>query len=62
MTLSGLMRDLIAEHVRETQSRFAERLLIDWEMERAKFWQIVPKEMIDRLEHPITMEARERRA
>ena len=55
-------KDLITEHVQETQSRFAERILIDWEHERAKFWQIVPKEMVDRLDQPITQNARARSA
>jgi glutamate synthase (NADPH/NADH) large chain len=49
----GVVRELIAEHVRETQSRFAERLLIDWRRERHKFWQIVPNEMLTRLAHPL---------
>ena len=53
----GVVRELIAEHVRETQSRFAEQLLIDWRHEKARFWQIVPKEMIERLEHPLATEA-----
>jgi glutamate synthase (NADPH/NADH) large chain len=48
-----VVRELIAEHVRETQSRFAERLLIDWRRERHKFWQIVPNEMLTRLAHPL---------
>ncbi len=52
-------RDLVTEHVRETQSRFAEQLLIDWRRERHRFWQVVPKEMLDRLEHPIGREAEE---
>ena len=56
----ALLRDLVGEHVRETQSRFAERLLVDWALERDKFWQIVPKEMIDRLEHPIGQGERQR--
>jgi glutamate synthase (NADPH/NADH) large chain len=55
----GVVRELIAEHVRETQSRFAEQLLIDWRHEKARFWQIVPKEMIERLEHPFRAEAEE---
>jgi len=58
----ALLRELVAEHVRETQSRFAERLLIDWEREQPHFWQIVPQEMLHRLEHPVTLEAREKRA
>ncbi|RDD61523.1 glutamate synthase large subunit [Ferruginivarius sediminum] len=58
----GVLRDLIAEHVTETQSRFAERLLIDWASEREHFWQVVPKEIIPHLEQPITVEGREARA
>ena len=50
----GLLRDLIDAHWRETRSRFAEQLLVDWRHERAHFWQVVPKEMIERLEHPIS--------
>ncbi len=52
----GVLRDLIAEHARETQSRFAEQLLIDWRHEKHHFWQIVPKEMLERLDHPLRPE------
>ena len=56
-------RDLLAEHVRETQSRYAERILADWPLERDRFWQIVPKEMLGRLDAPLTLaEAEGRRA
>ncbi|MEC7592776.1 MAG: hypothetical protein VYA64_05005, partial [Pseudomonadota bacterium] len=48
-----VLKALIAEHVAETQSKFAEGLLIDWAHERGQFWQVVPKEMVDRLEHPV---------
>ncbi len=51
----GVLRDLVEEHVRETQSRFAEQLLLDWERECQRFWQIVPKEMLTRLEQPLTL-------
>ena len=47
------LKTLIAEHVAETQSKFAEGLLIDWAHERGQFWQVVPKEMVNRLEHPV---------
>jgi glutamate synthase (NADPH/NADH) large chain len=50
----GVLKDLIAEHQRETQSKFAERLLVDWRLERAKFWQVVPKEMMAKLDRPLT--------
>ncbi len=53
----SLVYDLIARHIRETQSRYAEQLLLDWEMEKAKFWLIVPKDMLDKLEHPLREEA-----
>ncbi len=58
----GVAKDLIAEHVRETQSRFAERLLTDWPLERGKFWQIVPKEMLARLAQPLSDAPAEKRA
>ncbi len=47
------LKALIAEHGRETQSVFAAQLLNDWSQERHKFWQIVPREMVGRFEHPV---------
>ena len=58
----GVVRGLVEAHRRETQSSFAERLLIDWEIERRHLWQIVPREMIDRLEHPLGEDTVEKRA
>jgi glutamate synthase (NADPH/NADH) large chain len=49
----GVLIDLIEEHARETQSRYAQRLLNDWSLERGKFWQVVPKEMLTRLAQPL---------
>jgi glutamate synthase (NADPH/NADH) large chain len=48
------LKALIAEHARETQSKFAARLLSDWALERGRFWQVAPKEMIGKLEHPLS--------
>ena len=48
------LRALIAEHVTETQSRFARRLINDWALERDRFWQVVPKEMLGRLAQPLS--------
>jgi len=59
---NGVLRDLVAEHVRETQSRFAEQILLDWSREVRHFWQVAPKEMLARLEHPLRAEAAEQRA
>ncbi|HYH19507.1 MAG TPA: glutamate synthase large subunit, partial [Azospirillum sp.] len=50
-----MAKRLIEEHVEETQSRFAAELLNDWERARGRFWQVVPKEMLNRLEVPVTL-------
>jgi len=44
---------LVQEHAETTQSKFAQRLLIDWSLEVGKVWQVVPKEMLNKLAHPI---------
>ncbi len=56
-----VVKVLIGQHVRRTHSRFAYRLLNDWELERDFFWQVVPMEMLDKLEHPVTREDKENR-
>ncbi len=53
----SIVRTIVEEHARETQSRFAERILRDWDLEMPKFWQIVPKEIASSLEQPITAKA-----
>jgi glutamate synthase (NADPH/NADH) large chain len=50
----GVLKGLVEEHVAETQSRFAARILADWPLERGHFWQIAPQEMLTRLEHPLS--------
>jgi glutamate synthase (NADPH/NADH) large chain len=52
-----LLRNLVMEHRRETASPWAEQLLVNWDREVRHFWQVVPKEMLSRLEIPITQEA-----
>jgi glutamate synthase (NADPH/NADH) large chain len=54
-----VLRGLVSEHFVETQSRFAERLLVDWDREVRRFWQVVPMEMIDKLDHPVLVAADE---
>jgi glutamate synthase (NADPH/NADH) large chain len=39
------LRALVEEHVGSTQSRFAERLLNDWDRQIDKFWHVVPNEL-----------------
>ncbi|HEX6143566.1 MAG TPA: glutamate synthase large subunit [Geminicoccaceae bacterium] len=51
------LRDLIEAHQKSTQSKAAERLLHDFERELGRFWQIVPREMLDKLDVPVTAAA-----
>ena len=44
------LKALVAEHRAETGSILAERLLADFDLERGNFWQVIPKEMLARLE------------
>ncbi|MFP4269135.1 MAG: glutamate synthase large subunit [Alphaproteobacteria bacterium] len=49
-----ILEDLLTEHVGMTQSAQAARILADFETEKRFFWQIVPKEMLDKLDVPVT--------
>ena len=51
------LKGLITRHLAETGSRKAERILSNWEAERANFLQVCPKEMIARLPYPLSDEA-----
>ena len=48
------LKSLIEEHVKETQSRFAQEILLNWDFYITQFWQVVPKEMLNKLEVPVT--------
>ena len=52
----GVLRALVAEHARETDSAFAGSLLRDWDRVRDLFWQVCPKEMVSRLPQPLTVQ------
>ncbi|MCW3846939.1 glutamate synthase large subunit [Sphingomonas sp. LB-2] len=49
----GVLRDLVAAHVETTDSAYAKGLLDEWERTAGDFWQVVPKEMLTRLPHPL---------
>ncbi len=57
-----VLRDLVATHATETNSRYAQMLLHDWNRLLPRFWQIVPKEYIKYLPVPLTAEAEALRA
>jgi glutamate synthase (NADPH/NADH) large chain len=59
----GVLKALISEHFAQTGSPRAEQILAGWEYELPKFWQVCPKEMVARLEHPLSDKIRsEKRA
>ena len=52
-------KELITKHAEQTGSEFSKKLLKDWDLERGKFWQVIPKEMLSRLEISLSQEAAE---
>jgi glutamate synthase (NADPH/NADH) large chain len=49
----GVLRDLVEEHARATDSKWSRRLLDEWDRVLPRFWQVVPKEMLGRLPQPL---------
>ncbi|MEL6572435.1 MAG: glutamate synthase large subunit [Pseudomonadota bacterium] len=50
------LKDLIERHLVETDSRKAADILQHWDVERENFLQVCPKEMLDKIAHPLTLE------
>jgi glutamate synthase (NADPH/NADH) large chain len=46
--------DLVREHVAQTGSPLAREILRNWDSEAGRFWQACPKEMVSRLEQPLS--------
>ena len=51
------LKSLIEAHLRETGSRKAADILQNWSLELKSFLQVCPKEMLDKLAHPLGIEA-----
>jgi len=49
----GQLKSLIEAHLRQTGSRKAAAILQHWSLEVKNFVQVCPKEMLDKLAHPI---------
>ncbi len=49
----AVLKNLVADHAEATDSKCSRGLLEDWERVRGHFWQVVPKEMLTRLAHPL---------
>ncbi len=51
------LKGLLEEHVAETDSPKAKEILHRWEDERANFVQVCPKEMLNNIPHPLSLES-----
>ena len=52
----NFLKNLIQKHFTETNSKIAKKLLDNFDNEINNFYQICPKEMLDKLENPISTE------
>ena len=52
----GELEELIERHLEETGSRKAADIMQHWDVERARFLQVCPTEMLVHLSHPLTKE------
>ncbi|OSQ53351.1 glutamate synthase large subunit [Marivita geojedonensis] len=50
------LKGLIERHVEETMSRKAQDILQHWDIELGNFVQVCPKEMLDKISHPLGIE------
>ena len=50
----GHLLSLIQAHQKATDSSWSSAILRDWDRWRQRFWQVCPKEMVDRIEHPLS--------
>lgn len=48
-----VLKSLIEEHVQATDSKHGEDILRNWDRYVGEFWQVCPKEMVSRLDHPL---------
>jgi glutamate synthase (NADPH/NADH) large chain len=50
------LKGLIERHAEETMSRKAQDILQHWDLELGNFMQVCPKEMLDKISHPLGIE------
>ncbi len=50
----GFLKDLIIEHYKETESELSKKIITNFNEELKNFVQVCPKEMLDKLKHPIS--------
>jgi glutamate synthase (NADPH) large chain len=48
------LKALITEHAAATDSQWSNSIIEDWDRRRGEFWQVCPKEMLSRLDQPLS--------
>ena len=52
----NILKGSILRHIKFTNSELAKKIIAKWSTEKKKFWQVVPLEIIDKLEKPVLAE------
>ena len=52
------LKQLVLEHFKETKSELSNRIINNYDKEIHNFVQVCPKEMINKLEYPITLKSK----
>ena len=51
----SILKGLILDHYKETNSNLSKQIIANFDEEIKNFLQVCPKEMIDKLENPISL-------
>ena len=52
----GYLLSKIKDHFTITNSEHAKQLIDNWEKEKFLFWQIIPKEMVNKFDKPVIVD------
>ena len=58
----NLLKQLVQEHYNETGSTLSKKIIINFEDEIKNFIQVCPKEMLEKLENPISFKSKTKEA
>ena len=53
----NFLKSMIEEHYKETNSTLSKKIIENFEEEILNFLQVCPNEMLDKLDHPITIKS-----
>jgi glutamate synthase (NADPH/NADH) large chain len=57
----NFLKKLVLEHSHETNSKVSKNIISNFDQEIKNFIQVCPKEMIDKLQNPITLKSKEKK-